>query len=82
MKQFSEKIFKEKLSRFDPKVHGGEIMDFSPLGREFPCKRELGFMQGRFKVRDDFDTIEKDKIEQLFNGTCSEVIQGDSAWQS
>ena len=74
MTHISKEILKEKLSRLDPKVHGGEIVDFSPIGQEFPCKRELGFMQGVFTAPDDFDNMEQKNVEQLFYIAQSDEI--------
>lgn len=36
--------------------------------REETAKRRIGFLDGQFKVPDDFDTMFADEIEAMFNG--------------
>jgi len=36
--------------------------------REEPGKRRIGFLDGQFKVPDDFDTMFAEEIEEMFSG--------------
>ena len=67
---------KTHLSRLVEGVEKGEPFIIARAGKpvvkvtlvEQPAPRRLGFMQGQFKVPDDFDTMFEDEIQAMFEG--------------
>jgi prevent-host-death family protein len=70
---------KTNFSRLVERAEGGEtviiarsgkpVAKLVPLGDQ-PAKkkRRLGFLEGQFKIPDDFDTMMADEIAEMFNG--------------
>ena len=48
---------------------GRPVAQLGPLQPRSPEERRLGFLRGRVSVPDDFDTIGRDQIQELFDGT-------------
>jgi prevent-host-death family protein len=70
---------KTHLSRLVERAMQGEDVVIAKAGkakvrlvpvetREETAKRRIGFLDGQFKVPDDFDTMFADEIEAMFNG--------------
>lgn len=70
---------KTHLSRLVERAANGEEVIIAKAGKplvklvpvEKPVvdtSRRIGFMAGKFKVPDDFDTMMKDEIEEMFYG--------------
>lgn len=70
---------KTHLSRLLERVAKGETIVIAKAGkpmarltplasREETAKRRIGFLDGQFKVPDDFDTMFADEIEEMFYG--------------
>jgi prevent-host-death family protein len=70
---------KTHLSRLVEKAAKGEPFIIAKAGKpmvkvvpleagEKPKPRRLGFMRGRIKIPDDFDTMMQDEIERMFYG--------------
>lgn len=70
---------KTHLSRLLERAAKGESIVIAkagkPMARLMPLeagepkpKRRLGFLEGQFKVPDDFDTLFADEIEEMFYG--------------
>jgi prevent-host-death family protein len=69
---------KTELSKLIEQVESGEVAEIiiarngkpvarlAPLKERHDVKRRLGFLEGEFKVPDDFDDIGRDEIERLF----------------
>ncbi len=70
---------KTNLSRLVAEAAAGEPFIIAKAGKpmvqvvpiapvEKPVPRRLGFLEGQFKVPEDFDTMYADEIERMFNG--------------
>lgn len=70
---------KTHLSRLVERAMQGEDVVIAKAGkakvrlvpvetREETARRRIGFLDGQFKVPDDFDTMFADEIEAMFNG--------------
>jgi prevent-host-death family protein len=70
---------KTHLSRLVDKAAKGEPFIIAKAGKplvkvvpleaeEKPKPQRLGFMRGRIKIPDDFDTMMQDEIERMFYG--------------
>lgn len=70
---------KTHLSRLLERAAKGESIVIAkagkPMARLMPleapqeiAKRRIGFLDGQFKVPDDFDTMFADEIDEMFNG--------------
>jgi prevent-host-death family protein len=71
---------KTHLSRLVDEVAGGEPFIIAKAGKpmaqviplrvaEEPAKRRIGFLKGKIKVPDDFDTMMAGEIESMFYGS-------------
>lgn len=47
---------------------GRPVAQLGPLQPRSPKERRLGFLRGRLSVPEDFDTIGRDEIQELFDG--------------
>ena len=57
---------------------GKPMVKVVPLETTKPdMSHRLGFMQGQFKVPDDFDTMMADEIAEMFYGTHEEAVETD-----
>ena len=81
MQTFNIHQAKTQLSRLVERASKGEAFIIARAGKpmvkvvpleEAPArektKRKLGFLEGQFKVPDDFDTMFQDEIEAMFYG--------------
>ena len=70
---------KTHFSRLIERAENGETLIIAragkPVARIVPLEkpvvdtsRRIGFMEGEFKVPDDFDTMMQDEIEEMFYG--------------
>jgi prevent-host-death family protein len=65
---------KTNLSRLVDAAAKGESFIIAKAGKPLvkvvpvdpPVKKRLGFLEGQFKVPDDFDTMFQDEIEKMF----------------
>ncbi len=67
---------KTQLSAILAKVHHGEsfiiakagkpIAKLVPYEQSFPKKRPVGFLKGKIKIPEDFDTFHQDEIIGMF----------------
>jgi prevent-host-death family protein len=69
---------KTELSRLIEAVEKGEVAEIiiarngkpaarlAPLKERGKVKRRIGFMKGKLKIPDDFDTMGQKEIEELF----------------
>lgn len=57
---------------------GKPMVKVVPLDTVKPdMSHRIGFMQGRFTIPDDFDTMMADEIAEMFNGTHDEAVDED-----
>jgi prevent-host-death family protein len=72
---------KTHLSKLIEKVTNGEEVIIARAGKPVvrltslePAapRSRIGFMEGQFKVPEDFDTMFQDEIEKMFYGTSDE----------
>ena len=47
---------------------GRPVAQLGPLRPRSPAERRLGFLPGRVSVPEDFDTMGRDVIQELFDG--------------
>jgi len=71
---------KTNFSRLLERANAGETIILAKAGKPYarlgpldgasqtPTKRRIGFLDGQFKVPDDFDTMLADEIEAMFTG--------------
>jgi len=71
---------KTNFSKLLERANAGESFILAKAGKPYarlvpldappqtPAKRRIGFLDGQFKVPDDFDTMFADEIEAMFNG--------------
>jgi prevent-host-death family protein len=77
MKSFNIHDAKTNLSKLVEKAARGESFIIARAGKPLvkvvpidapPKVRRIGFMEGQFKIPDDFDMMLSDEIESLFDG--------------
>ena len=70
---------KTHLSRLVEQVAAGEEIVIAKAGKpvarlcplaEPPRRRQLGILNGKIEVPDNFDTLYEDEIRELFEKTC------------
>jgi prevent-host-death family protein len=75
---------KTHLSKLIEKAVAGEEIVIAKAGKPLvrlialePAapKSRIGFMEGQFKVPEDFDTMFQDEIEKMFYGTSDEYAE-------
>ena len=78
MQTYNIHIAKTHLSRLVEKAAEGESFVIAKAGKpmvkvtafkaEKPVQKRFGFMKGQIRVPDDFDTMDADAIQALFEG--------------
>ena len=61
----------EEVARGEPFIiakAGKPMAQVTPIPERPKTPRRLGFLEGRFKVPDDFDTMGQDEIIRMFEG--------------